>query len=62
MGSTAIQPQIVFRQRIFPQRIQIISKLPGRAFDRQREYVRELKQHAQCGMVRRRFENRFFCD
>src|SRR5260370_38143931 len=48
MGSSTIQAQVVF-----PHRIQIISKQPVRTFDRQREHVRELKQHAQCGMVAR---------
>src|SRR5438445_9087158 len=48
MGSSTIQAQVVF-----PHRIQIISKQPVRTFDRQREHFRELKQHAQCGMVPR---------
>src|SRR6266851_1128227 len=48
MGSSTIQAQVVF-----PHRIQVISKQPVRTFDRQREHVRELKQHTQCGMVAR---------
>jgi hypothetical protein len=48
MGSPTIQAQVVF-----PHRIQVISKQPVRTFDRQREHVRELKQHTQCGMVAR---------
>src|SRR5260370_24150981 len=48
MGSPTIQAQVVF-----PHRIQVISKQPVRTFDRQREHIRELKQHAQCRMVAR---------
>jgi hypothetical protein len=48
MGSSTIQAQVVL-----PHRIQIISKQPVSTFDRQREHIRELKQHAQCGMVPR---------
>jgi hypothetical protein len=48
MGSSPIQSQIVF-----PNPAQIISKEPVRAFDRQRKHIRDLKQHAQRGMVSR---------
>src|SRR5882757_337171 len=46
VGSSAIQSKIVLSNPV-----QIISKQPVRAFDRQRERIRDLKQHAQCGMV-----------
>jgi hypothetical protein len=46
MGSSPIQSKIVLSD---PG--QIISKQPMYAFDRQREHIRDLKQHAQCGMV-----------
>src|ERR1700674_1940304 len=46
MGSSSIQSKIVFSNSV-----QIISKQPVRAFDRQREHIRDLEQHAQCGMV-----------
>src|SRR6266851_4464304 len=46
MGPPTIQSKIVFSNPV-----QIISKQPVRAFDRQREHVRDLKQHVQRGMV-----------
>jgi hypothetical protein len=46
MGSSTIQSQIVLSNPV-----QIISKEPVRPFDRQREHIRDLKQHAQCGVV-----------
>jgi hypothetical protein len=48
MGSSTIQSTIVFSNPV-----QIISKQPVRAFDRQRKHIRDLKQHAQRGMVSR---------
>jgi hypothetical protein len=48
MGSSTIQSQIVLSNRV-----QIISKQPVRAFDRQREHIRDLKEHAQRGMLSR---------
>ncbi|WP_433983828.1 hypothetical protein RBB78_24435 [Tunturiibacter empetritectus] len=46
VGASAIQSQIIFTN---PG--QIIAKQSVRAFDRQREHIRNLKQHAQRGMV-----------
>ncbi len=46
MGSSPIQSQIIFSNSF-----QIIAKQPVRAFDRQREHICDLKQHAQRGMV-----------
>ena len=46
MGSSPIQSQIVLSNPV-----QIISKQAVRTLDRQREHIRDLTEHAQCGMV-----------
>ena len=46
VSSPTIQSKVEFSNPV-----QIISKQPVSAFDRQREHIRDLKQHAQCGMV-----------
>jgi len=53
MGSSTIQSAVVFSNPV-----QIISKQPMRAFDRQREHIRDLKQHTQRGMVSRAMQIR----
>ena len=46
MGTSPIQSQIVL-----PDAAQIISKQPMHAVDPQGEHIRELKQHAQSGII-----------
>ncbi|WP_213807270.1 hypothetical protein [Granulicella sp. dw_53] len=53
MGPSSIQERIVLSNPT-----QIVSKQPVGRFDRQREHIRDLEQHAQCGMDSRSMQVR----